>query len=104
AGRGGLAGALGGGGRKGGKQQGQTVYVLAETADKKTELRQVRLRTGITDGHYTQVVSVVSGTLNPGDLVVTGLATIKVETSAGPPGGPLGGAAGGARGGPRGRF
>ncbi|HEX4961595.1 MAG TPA: efflux RND transporter periplasmic adaptor subunit [Thermoanaerobaculia bacterium] len=92
-----------GGGRRG-KQQGQTVYVLTETADKKTELRQVRLRTGVTDGHYTQVVSVFSGTLNPGDLVVTGLATIKVETSAGPPGGPLGGAAGAGRGGPRGRF
>lgn len=101
AGREGLGGALAGG-RRGGKQQGQTVYVLTETADKKSELRQVRLRTGVTDGHYTQVVSVFSGTLNPGDLVVTGLATIKVETSAGPPGGPLGGAAG--RGGPRGRF
>jgi len=98
----GLAGALAGG-RRGGKQQGQTVYVLTETAEKKSELRQVRLRTGVTDGHYTQVVSVISGTLNPGDQVVTGLATIKVETSAGPPGGPLGGAAG-ARGGARGRF
>jgi len=97
----GLGGALAGG-RRGGKQQGQTVYVLTETADKKSELRQVRLRTGVTDGHYTQVVAVLSGTLNPGDMVVTGLATIKVETSAGPPGGPLGGAAG--RGGPRGRF
>ncbi len=108
-GRGGLAGGLagGGGGRKGGRQ-GQTVYVLtAETPDKKSELRQVRLRTGITDGHYTQVVAVFSGTLNPGDLVVTGVATIKVEASAGPPGGPLGGAAGAGRGGPggpRGRF
>src|SRR3954470_1127879 len=101
-GRGGLAGAIGGGGRRGGRQQGQSVYVLTETADKKSELRQVRLRTGITDGHYTQVVSVFSGTLNPGDLVVTGVATIKVEASAGPPGGPLGGAAGGGRGGPRG--
>ncbi|HSS77402.1 MAG TPA: efflux RND transporter periplasmic adaptor subunit, partial [Thermoanaerobaculia bacterium] len=38
----GLGGALAGG-RRGGKQQGQTVYVLTETADKKSELRQVRL-------------------------------------------------------------
>jgi HlyD family secretion protein len=98
-------GAMAGGGRRGGRQQGQSVYVLtAETADKKSELRQVRLRTGITDGHYTQVLSVFSGTLNPGDLVVTGVATIKVEASASPPNNPLGGAAGGGRGGPRGRF
>ncbi|MBW8877170.1 MAG: efflux RND transporter periplasmic adaptor subunit [Acidobacteria bacterium] len=96
----------GGASSKRGRQPWQTVYVLGETADKKTDLRQVRIRTGITDGHYTQVVAVLSGTLNPGDPVVTGLATIKVEQSAGPPGGPLGGAAGAAgRGGPRGgRF
>jgi hypothetical protein len=62
----------------------------------------VKLRTGVTDGHYTQVVAVFSGTLNPGDLVVTGLATIKVEGSPGRPGGPLAGGPGG--GGPRGRF
>lgn len=107
AGRGGLGGALagGGGGRRGGRQQGQTVYVLSAAApDKKAELKPVKIRTGVTDGHYTQVVSVMSGELNPGDLVVTGLATIKVEASAanGPPGGPLGGAAGGGRGGARG--
>jgi hypothetical protein len=78
--------------------------VLASpTPDKKAELRQVKLRTGVTDGHYTQVVQVFSGTLNPGDLVVTGLATIKVEGSpGGRPGGPLAGGPG--AGGPRGRF
>jgi hypothetical protein len=63
----------------------------------------VKIRTGVSDGHYTQVVSVMSGALNPGDLVVTGLATIKVEGSPGRPGGPLGGAAGGGQRGP-GRF
>ncbi|HEV7507016.1 MAG TPA: efflux RND transporter periplasmic adaptor subunit [Thermoanaerobaculia bacterium] len=108
AGRGGLGGALaGGGGRKGGRQQGQTVYVLSSPSpDKKAELKPVKIRTGVSDGHYTQVVSVMSGELNLGDLVVTGVATIKVEASAGngPPGGPLGGAAGGGRGGARGRF
>jgi HlyD family secretion protein len=103
AGRGGLGNALGGGGRKGGRQQGQTVYVLSSTADKKTELKQVKIRTGVSDGHYTQVVSVMSGELNPGDLVVTGLATIKVEGTPGRPGGPLAGAAGGGQRGP-GRF
>jgi HlyD family secretion protein len=71
-----------GGGRR---QQGQTVYVLnpASADDKKaSQLRPVQIRTGITDGHYTQVLSVISGTLNPGDTVVTGLATLKVDTSA----------------------
>jgi HlyD family secretion protein len=102
AGRGGLGGALAGGGRKG-RQQWQTVYVLSSsTPDKKAELKQVKIRTGVSDGHYTQVVSVLSGELNPGDLVVTGLATIKVEGSPGRPGGPLAGAAGGQRG--PGRF
>jgi HlyD family secretion protein len=67
-----------GGGRR--QQQAQTVYVLNPAAeDKKNELRPVQIRTGITDGRYTQVLAVVSGTLNPGDLVVTGTATVKVE-------------------------
>ncbi len=80
-----------GGGRR---QQGQTVYVLnPAAADKKAQLRPVQIRTGITDGHYTQVLAVISGTLNPGDTVVTGLATVKVDASAaganrGGPGGP----------------
>jgi HlyD family secretion protein len=101
AGRGGLAGALGGGGgRK--RNQGQTIYVLTTSADgKKTDLKPVKIRTGVTDGHYTQVVSVMSGTLNPGDLVVTGMATIKVDATPGRPGGPLAGAPAG---GGRGRF
>jgi HlyD family secretion protein len=85
-----------GGGRR--QQQAQTVYVLnAAAEDKKSELRPVQVRTGITDGRYTQVVAVVSGTLNPGDTVVTGTATVKVEqqpgaNSRGPggPGGPRG--------------
>jgi HlyD family secretion protein len=69
-----------GGGRR---QQGQTVYVLNQAAaDPKAQLRPVQIRTGITDGHYTQVLAVISGTLNPGDTVVTGLATVKVEPSA----------------------
>jgi HlyD family secretion protein len=93
-GSGGFGGGFGGGGRAR-RQQGQTVYVLTPaTGDKKSDLREVRLVTGITDGHYTQVVSVLSGTLNVGDPVVTGLATLKVEAPAGAnnrgPGGPRG--------------
>jgi HlyD family secretion protein len=93
----GLAGAgraldgSGGGGRQGGRrQQTQTVYVIGE----KNALRAVRLRTGITDGRFTQVVQVVDGTLNPGDKVAIGLATVKVDQSTGTgsfPGAPQGG-------------
>ena len=74
------------------------MYVLG--ADNK--LTAVEIRTGITDGHYTQVIS---GDLKPGDNIVIGLATSKVEGNP-PPGsaGPMGGgarpgAAGGGRGG-----
>ncbi|HEY0554136.1 MAG TPA: efflux RND transporter periplasmic adaptor subunit [Thermoanaerobaculia bacterium] len=81
----------GGQGRGGRRQQGQTVYVLnpEDNNDKTPAMRAVQIRTGITDGHYTQVVAVISGTLKPGDPVITGLATVKVEAPAGanrPPG------------------
>jgi len=66
----------------------QTVYILG--ADKK--LTPFQIRTGITDGRFTQVVS---GTLKEGDAVVVGLATSKVESAA-----PMGGQ-GGPGGGPR---
>lgn len=87
------AGAASGGRRgRGGRQAGQTVYILAKSEDgKESELREVRVRTGITDGRNTQVVKVLSGTLNPGDPVVTGLATLKVEQQAGSPLTPGGG-------------
>jgi HlyD family secretion protein len=83
------------GGRQGGRRQAQTIYVVGE----KNALRPVTIRTGITDGHYTQIVKVIDGTLNPGDKVAVGLATAKVEqtgTSSFP------GAPGGQRGGGRG--
>jgi HlyD family secretion protein len=77
----GLANALPGGGR-GKKRQEQTVYVLGD----QNALRAVSIRTGISDGHYTQVVR---GDLKPGDKVVTGVATLKVAAPAGgAPGGP----------------
>jgi HlyD family secretion protein len=62
------------GGRPAGARP-QTVYAL--TSDKKP--KPVQIRTGITDGRHTQVVD---GELKPGDLVIVGLATSKVE---GPP-------------------
>ncbi len=68
----------------------QTVQILG--ADKK--LKPAQIRTGITDGRFTHVVS---GELKPGDAVVVGVATSKVE---GPP--PMGGSGGpGGRGGGR---
>jgi HlyD family secretion protein len=79
------------------RKRPQTVYVLG--ADNK--LTPVEIRTGITDGHYTQVVS---GELKVGDNVVIGLATSKVDTNAPPgSGGPMGGARPGGAGGRGGR-
>jgi HlyD family secretion protein len=88
----------GAGGGRSRRQPGQTVYVLSQGESKKSELRQVRILTGITDGHYTEVTKVLSGELNPGDPVVTGVATVKVEQTAGQPN-----ALGGGRGGGGGR-
>jgi HlyD family secretion protein len=78
------------GGAGGAASKAQTVYVMG--ADKK--LTPVEIRTGISDGRFTQVVS---GNLKATDLVVVGLATSKVE-SAPPMGGQgPGGAGGGGR-------
>jgi HlyD family secretion protein len=90
----------GGGGHQGGRRQTQTVYVVGE----KNTLRPVTVRTGISDGHYTQILQVVDGTLNPGDKIATGLATAKVETTGGFPGSQPGGRPGGGGGRPGGRF
>ncbi|MEA2490287.1 MAG: HlyD family secretion protein [Acidobacteriota bacterium] len=94
--RSGGAGGLGGAanqmpnGRRGGAAaKMQTVYILGP--DKK--LKPVEIRTGISDGRFTQVVS---GGLKAGDDVIVGMATSKVE---GPP--PMGGQGGGPGGGQR---
>jgi HlyD family secretion protein len=81
-------------GRRGAKTGGglarpQTVYLLGP--DKK--LQPVAIRTGISDGRFTQIVS---GNLKEGDQVVVGLATSKVEGAQGGLG-----SSGGARGGGR---
>lgn len=90
----GAASQLPGGRRRGGAEaKMQTVYTLS--AEKK--LTPVEIRTGISDGRYTYVVS---GGLKVGDAVVVGLATAKVEgpqSGLGGAGGPGGGARGGGR-------
>lgn len=63
----------------------QTVWTLTPNRT----LKAVGIRTGITDGHYTEVVS---SDLKAGDNIVVGLATSKVEGPP-PPGsrrGPMG--------------
>ena len=88
---GGAAGMLGGAAPAPPKRQ--TIYLL----DPNKKLKPVQIRTGISDGHYTQVVD---GDLHPGDNVVVGLVTSKVESPP-PPGsnrGPMGGPGGPGRG------
>jgi HlyD family secretion protein len=77
-------GAPGGGGPGVGRGTGQkrtqsTVYLLQANGG----LKGVEIRTGISDGRNTQVVS---GDLKPGDAVIIGLATAKVDLPGGGPG------------------
>src|SRR5512135_191779 len=63
-----------------GRRAGQTIYELGADGEPKP----VEIRTGITDGRYTEVVS---GDLKPGNTVIVGLVTAKAETTGGrPPG------------------
>ncbi len=77
----GIAGAAGAfqRGGAGGKRNGQMIYILDPQTKKP---KGVWIRTGISDGHYTEVVS---GELKEGDDVIVGLVTAKVEGPA-PPG------------------
>jgi len=89
----GAAAQLPGGRRRGGAQRSQQVYIL--DAEKKP--KAIEVRTGISDGRFTQIVS---GSLTEGQDVIVGVATAKVE---GPPpmggqGGPGGGGGGRRRG------
>jgi HlyD family secretion protein len=95
-GGGGLAGAarqLPGGRKSAGGAKTATVYMLVGEEGKKKTLKPVEIRTGISDGRFTHVIS---GELKEGDGVVVGIATAKVE---GPP--PMGGQGGPGGGGPR---
>jgi HlyD family secretion protein len=69
------------GGGKRPSRGGQTVYTIASAG--LGEPAPVEIRTGISDGRFTQVAS---GELKPGDTVVVGLATTKAS-SASPVGG-----------------
>jgi HlyD family secretion protein len=78
--QGGGAGA-GGGGRQGGSRGARptTIYQLQGP---KEDPKPVEIRTGITDGRFTQVVS---GEVKTGDTVIVGLATAKANTGGSPP-------------------
>ena len=56
------------------RKAGQTVYTLAPGGEPKA----VEIRTGVTDGRFTQVLS---GDVKVGDTVVVGLVTSKASTS-----------------------
>ena len=76
-----------------GRRPGQTVYTIASAETGAP--RPVEIKSGITDGRFTQVAG---GELKEGDLVVVGLVTAKADASStrnpmvpGVPGGPGGG-------------
>src|SRR5262249_35302574 len=75
----------GGGAGRPGRMRPQTVWL--PSPDPKAEPKPVEVRTGITDGRFTQVVS---GELKPGDTVIIGLATAKAASGGSPMGGPGG--------------
>ncbi len=68
----------------GAKYDTQVVWKLL--ADK--SLEPVRIKTGITDHTYTEVVQELNGSLKAGDDLVTGLAQGRASGSAPRPGGP----------------
>ena len=82
-GAGGPGGPGGSGGRGAGGQRGARPTTVYEPTGPKAEPKPVEIRTGITDGRFTQVVS---GELKPGDSVIVGLATAKASTAGSPPG------------------
>jgi HlyD family secretion protein len=76
------------------RRPGQTVYTIE--APQVGAPRPVEIKSGVTDGRFTQVAG---GPLKEGELVVVGLVTARAEASAGRnpmapamPGGPGGGA------------
>jgi HlyD family secretion protein len=84
----GIAGAGAAFGGHSGQPRAQAVYILSEDR----VLKAVQVRTGISDGHFTQVVD---GDLHQGDNIILGLATSKVEGPAPPGSNPMGGRGGG---------
>jgi len=76
----------GGGANRPNRMRPQTVWL--PPSDPKADPKPVEVRTGITDGRYTQIVS---GDLKAGDTVIIGLATAKAAATGSPMGGPGGG-------------
>src|SRR5205807_4355873 len=66
------------------KQKDPTVTTVWKLDANKT-LEPVQIKTGITDHTFTQVEQVLKGSLNPGDMVVTGAATVQRASTAGSP-------------------
>jgi HlyD family secretion protein len=64
----------GGGQKRGARKPGQTVYEIAGVGT--DSLKPVEIKTGITDGRFTQVTG---GDLTEGTTVVIGLVTTKAE-------------------------
>ena len=76
----------GAGGRSGGAQSAHTVYVLSGEGNDAT-LKPMQIKTGITDGVFTEVLS----GLEEGDKVVTGLAYGGAATASATASNPFGG-------------
>ncbi|HSE63061.1 MAG TPA: efflux RND transporter periplasmic adaptor subunit [Thermoanaerobaculia bacterium] len=74
---GGAGGGSGSGRRGRARAQSQTVYKLPAGRE---EPAPVEVKTGISDGRFTQVVE---GQLAQGDTVVTGAATLRAQTQSG---------------------
>ena len=78
----------GGAARPGGGRAARPTTIYA-TQGPKGDPKPVEIRTGITDGRFTQIVS---GEVKPGDTVIVGLATAKANTAGtAPPGAAPGG-------------
>jgi HlyD family secretion protein len=82
-------GGAGGAGRPGASRGGARPTTIYAAQGPKAEPRPVEIRTGITDGRFTQIVS---GEVKPGDTVIVGLSTAKANTAGtAPPGAAPGG-------------
>ena len=74
------------GGGEGQGQRYETQVVWKQQADK--SLEPVRIKTGITDHTFTEVVQSLNGELKPGDELVTGVAQGRASSNAPRMGGP----------------
>lgn len=88
-GGGGAAGGSPGGGARPGGGRSVRPTTIYEPLGPKDQPKPVEIRTGITDGRFTQILS---GEVKPGDTVIVGLATAKANTAGtAPPGAAPGG-------------